>query len=243
MSINYNLDKYLKNQTIAPLQILTYIIEDKTKKTFEQLRKEIDNCNVYLTRAQIEDFLTEQKKKNTKSLTAKKHNINPYTLKFFRRYINTLKGKTLALLNLIEKLGKKELESIEELINKLDITIIDKEFISCEDIERIIFPTIYNILDIFEKNKAANTPETYLTFTDPLNIIINKGGCERDLYPSQELQINYVAQNYIPGYVPLSQNQINNTKKTKGSNLEKWTKFTIENLSPEKPPKTFIKQI
>lgn len=202
----------------------------KDKETKERLK------NKKTRPKKFSDWTEEDKNSLNQELidtkTAQKYIFDSYILEYFQTYISTLKTKTLILLHIVEKLGNCEFDLIKNALINLDITILKGKFISYNDLERILIPTIHNIRNLLEKTKAANTLETYLDFNLPFY--------ENELYPSANLQSNNIYQNNLPGYIPLSKKQIKDITQKERENIKYWTKTLTEKTETEEKTKVLI---
>ena len=137
-------------------------------------------------------------------LALKKYEFEPYTLEYFKKYIKIVRKKVLILLDIIEKIGNKEVSAIGNIMEDLDIVLDKKGNILKEDIERLIKPTIANINILNDKLNKANDLSTYLTFKISRQSIYRNDFSENELYPLPSLQDKHYLGFNREEYVPLS---------------------------------------
>ena len=154
-----------------------------------------------------DEEITQWKQNFADSLMVKRYYFEPYTLEYFKRYSNIVRKKALLLLSIIEKIGNKDYMSIQDLIIDLDINIDEEGNILKDDINRLIIPTIYNINVLTEKVTQANNLDTYLTFKMSKHSLYRDDWSEKEIYPSESIQIKNLYYDHVKGNVRLSNNQ------------------------------------
>lgn len=185
------IEKYLEQK---------FIEEDpKLKKRIESPRPKRSKNITEWTKQDIENSSQEF----ADDISAARYCFKPYTLEYFNRYISIVRNKVNILLSLIEKIGNKDIQPIQELLTKLDIVLDENGNILKSDIIRLITPTVYNINNLDEKITRANDLSTYLTFKMSKHYGFSEGGA----YPNQSIQINSLEHDYIQGNIRLSENQ------------------------------------
>lgn len=132
------------------------------------------------------------------------------------------------LLNIIEKIGNRDIISIQNLITELDIQLDENGNISKEDIIRLITPTVYNIEKLNEKVAKANDLSTYLTFKMSKNSLHKYGWSEGEIYPSSSIQIKNLYYDHVRGNVPLSSNQKSELEQEQRRSMKKLAKMLID---------------
>lgn len=140
-------------------------------------------------------------------LSIARYCFEPYTLKYFHRYTDILRYKILLLLNIIEKISTKKSASIQDILDDLDIILDENGNITKQDIIRLLTPTIHNIQNYDQKINRANDLNTYLTFKESIHSLMRDGFSEKELYPSETLQIKNLWYDNIKGNINLSDRQ------------------------------------
>ena len=143
------MEQYVKLRTIAKT------LEGLLGRRLKDIKSEIDNFQVGITEDDIKNYLNSKFEENDNDLKksvengyatddekikALKYKYNPETLIYFKEYISRLKLKTKALLYLIEKISKGEIDDIQADLADLDVIIVNG--ISDSDIKRLIMPVI-----------------------------------------------------------------------------------------------------
>lgn len=117
-----------------------------------------------------------------------RYQFEPYTLKYFNKYIEIIKRKLLTLLDIIEKIGNKDVAPIQDYLTELDVVLDETGNVSKEDIIRLLTPTYYNFMALREKVEKANDLSTYLTLKMSIHSLMREGLLESDIYPRVTLQ-------------------------------------------------------
>lgn len=208
------MEQYVKLRTIAKT------LEGLLGRRLKDIKSEIDNFQVGITEDDIKNYLNSKFEENDNDLKksvensyatddekikALKYKYNPETLIYFKEYISRLKLKTKALLYLIEKISKGEIDDIQADLADLDVIIVNG--ISDSDIKRLIMPVIYNIHVLREKSNKANHLSTYLNNKIYYNGY-TIGNDVKDCYPDNSLQIKSFYNDLDEGNVKLSSHQI-----------------------------------
>ena len=81
---------------------------------------------------------------------------------FYERYIAATKDRALTLLNILKSISQGESKNIAELIDSLDIELNKDGDIRIFSLERLLFPTVWNIDDLLKIVEEANKPESYV---------------------------------------------------------------------------------
>ena len=118
------IDEIKKKVTNAQIMVSEeQIVEYLGKKFAEEepeLKKRIESPKPRRNRNLIEmnyvDIL-DSTQEFVDSLNASKYYFEPYTLKYFRVYSSIVRKKALLLLNIIEKIGNRDCESIQNLLS------------------------------------------------------------------------------------------------------------------------------
>lgn len=203
-------------QIIVTKNQIKSFLEKRLEEENPELIKKIECPKTEKTNNIIKNFdeTFENYEKNFSDYWSKRrYDFEPYTLKYFEKYTNIIRNKTLVLLNIIEKIGNRDSISIQDFIIDLDIQLDKNGNISKEDIVRLITPTIYNINLLNEKIDQANDLSTYLTFKISEYSLFREGFSENEIYPNQSLQVKNLCYDYLPGNVTLSNNQRNELRK------------------------------
>lgn len=160
-------------------------------------------------------------------ISSQRYCFKPYTLDYFHRYTTIIRNKINILLNIIEKIGNKDIQPIQERLTELDIVLDENGNVLKSDIIRLITPTVYNINKLEEKLSKANELSTYLTFKISQQSLYEDGFFE-EIYPSQSIQINSLRYDYIQGNVRLSENQRKTLEEERSKSLKKSAEFICD---------------
>lgn len=160
-------------------------------------------------------------------LSLHKYSFDPYTLDYYNKYIDIVKRKALLLINIIDKVGRKDIVDIKDVIDDLDINLNENGDISKEDINRLIFPTVFNIQRLNAKVEEANNLDTYLYIKISKQSLVRNGFSEDELYPNKELQTKNIVCNYEWGDVELSQRQKQQLQNKMKENIKSVTKLLL----------------
>lgn len=258
-----NFETYFKdsNRKYYDSKYIITILESILGKKLDEIKKEVKNAKVSVTKEEITEFLEKRFEEDPKlkkriessrpkrsnnigkwtdedienasqefgdELSAGRYYFEPYTLKYFNKYSNIVRKKALQLLNIIEKIGNKNVSSAQDFIVDLDIQIDEKGNIKKEDIIRLITPTVYNIKVLNEKILKANDLSTYLTFKESKHSLLRDDISEGEIYPSSSLQIKNLYYDHVRGNVPLSSNQITELRKVQSRSMKKGAKILID---------------
>ncbi len=135
-----------------------------------------------------DEEIKEQGQAIADSIAIGRYQFEPYTLKYFNKYIGIVRSKLLTLLDIIEKIGNKNVTSVQDFMTELDIVLDENGNIPKEDIIRLLTPTIYNFLNLNKKVEEANELSTYLTFKMSEHSLMRDGWSESEVYPQKSLQ-------------------------------------------------------
>ncbi len=233
-------------------QSIITILEELCDCKLDEIKNGVNNAKVVVTNEQIKEYLDNKLAvenprlkmriedpnylKNLEfsnsaqtfvdSLAILRYNYQPYTLEYFKTYTDIVRRKALLLLNIIEKIGHNDTETIQDLITNLDINLDEKGNILSTDINRLVTPTVYNINTLLTKVNEANNLETYLTFKMSKNYIYKEDLDEAEMYPTESIQIPDLFCDYFEGNVPLSSNQ----KKELQENHNKSNKHLVKDF-------------
>jgi len=219
------------NQIIVTKEQIESYLEQKFIEEDPELKKRIERPRPKRSRNIAE--WTKQDIENSSqefvdNLSVARYCFEPYTLEYFNRYTVIVRNKVNILLSLIEKIGNKDIQLIQEWLTELDIVLDEKGNVLKSDIIRLITPTIYNINDLEEKLSKANDLSTYLTFKMSKDSLYKEGLSEREVYPSQSIQIKSTYYDYIQGNVRLSERQRNELEKEESKNRKKIVKLLLD---------------
>ena len=251
---NINFETYFienENKYYDPKVIIS-ILEDFLGKPIDEIKKDVNDNQIVVTKEQIENYL-EQKfieedpelKKRIESprpkqdiedssqefvddISVGRYCFEPYTLEYFNKYTTIVRNKANLLLNLIEKIGNKDSQTIQEMLTDLDITLDENGNILKSDIIRLITPTVYNINDLNEILLKANDLSTYLTFKMSKHSLYRNGLSEGEIYPTQSIQIKDLYHDYIKGNVSLSENQKSVLREQQSRSSKKLVKMLLD---------------
>jgi len=158
-----------------------------------------------------------------------KYAYDPYTYKYYQRYIILLKNKCVKFFELIDLLVTKSLhktynEKTTQLMLEFDIVLNENYKISSIDLFRIVEPFIYNINELRKYLKIANDLETYFKEkkSSELNETLKDGNPESSLYPTDNLQVKDAYYIDLAGYIPLTKKQKEQIKKEKEDAFNSW---------------------
>lgn len=209
------IEEFLNNKFIEENNELKTRIENPTPRQFKNI--------LDWTKKDIEDSSQEF----FDNLNALRYRFEPYTLKYFKKYVTIVRKKATLLLDIIEKIGYKDYMSIQETLANLDIQLDDNGNILREDIIRLITPTIYNINELNKKIEEANDLSTYLTFKMSKHSLYRDGFSEEEIYPEQSIQTKNLHYDYIQGNIPLSNNQRKKLEERQRKNRKKCARLII----------------
>lgn len=216
VNVTYNqIIEHLNNKLINDEPELFKRIEERKKS--EKIM--VNDKSIKSTIQMTQDFVD--------SLSLYKYSFNPYTLDYFNKYINIVKSKALLLINIIDKIGRKDIKDIRDIIADLDINLNEDGDISKEDISRLIFPTIFNLQKLNTKVDEANNLDTYLSFKISKQSLARNGFVESEIYPNKELQVKNISYDYEWGDVELSENQKQQLRDEMKKNIYCATKMLL----------------
>ena len=112
----------------------------------------------------------------------------PYTLYYYKKYVNILKHKSLKIYEIIDSISKNLGKEIEDVLIDLDISLDDNGNILYSDVIRLKEAFIAITLGLIRKVDQANNLDTYLDNKISLDGIYRNGLSESEVYPSSELQ-------------------------------------------------------
>lgn len=209
-----------KRVTVTAEKIESYL-EQRFIEEDPELKKRIDSSknkrsgNVgEWSKKDIEDYSQEF----ADELAAGRYYFEPYTLEYFNRYTDIVRNKVNTLLNIVNGLANKEVESVKEQIEELDINISSDGKVSKDDIIRLIIPIVANIKMLEEKVEKANDLSTYLTFKESKHTLLKDGWSESEIYPASSLQIQSEMNDWRDDNVKLSNNQKKILQKSQEKN-------------------------
>lgn len=232
MSINEVID-YIKN---ADVQLTEQKIKNYLREKFEQDDSDLDMRQKNMKRLNgdptkwTEEDIQNASQQFVDGLAAIKYQYDPYTLEYFKKYIDILKEKSLALFEIVNKiqniaLGKindeNEINQIISLLSEYDIKILENGNIYYQDLIRLITPLVENVLELREKVEIANSLETYLSFKVSKHSLYKDGFTEDDIYPKRALQVKAYEFD-TKGYIRLSHKQREVLQKENLDNFSAW---------------------
>lgn len=232
MSINEVID-YIKN---ADVQLTEQEIKNYLREKFEQDDSELDMRQKNRKRLNgdptkwTEEDIQNASQQFVDDLAAVKYQYDPYTLEYFKKYIDILKEKSLSLFEIVNKiqniaLGKindeDEINKIIRLLSEYDIKILENGNIYYQDLIRLLTPLVENVLELKEKVECANSLETYLSFKISKHSLYKDGFTEDDIYPKRALQVKAYEFD-TKGYIRLSHKQREVLQKENLDNFSAW---------------------
>lgn len=232
MSINEVID-YIKN---ADVQLTEQEIKNYLREKFEY-----DDSELYMRQKNrkrlngeptkwTEEDIQNASQQFVDDLAAIKYQYDPYTLEYFKKYIDILKEKSLSLFEIINKiqdiaLGKinneDEINKIISLLSEYDIKILENGNIYYQDLIRLLTPLVENVIELKEKVESANSLETYLSFKISKHSLYKDGFTEEDIYPKRSLQVKAYEFD-TKGYIRLSHKQREIIQKENLDNFSAW---------------------
>ena len=184
---NYLEENYIKKHPGAKERLIRYRNDKKNENGF---RRDKDFVEMFMLELEFESQM-----------------YDPYTLEYFKKYINILKKKCNNLIRIIDGLIDETIPP--ELLKELDINLDENGNILMDDVLRISKPFIYNFNELKEMVNKANSLETYLNFKISLDDVYRNGFSEDELYPGEKLQDEYAEMfsKSKNGYIPLTEKQ------------------------------------
>lgn len=214
------------NVTVTEYQIRIFLIDTLAKENpYLEARLENPRKNIDLVTCTQQDIL-ESYQNFRDDLDFARYDYEPYTLKYYKKYIRRLKYRISKLLYIIENIGIKNYNAIQDDLLDLDIILDSNNNILKSDIIRLITPTIYNIEKLEEKTNEANNLSTYLTNKISLHDPDKNGRLGEGRYPSKTLQMKNLFYCDLNGYVNLTEKQKQECKKLDN----KITKVLVDDL-------------
>lgn len=220
-----------KRVTVTAEQIESYLEQkfiEESPKLKERLQKTRPNRSENIEEMTRQD-IKDKANRFADELAAGRYYFEPYTLEYFNRYTDIVRNKVNTLLNIVSGLANKEVESVKEQIEELDINISSDGKVSKDDIIRLIIPIVANINILKEKVEKANDLSTYLTFKESKHTLLKDGWSETEIYPISSLQIQSEMNDWRDDNVKLSNNQKKILKKSQQRN-RKMIADTLKNI-------------
>ena len=224
-------DEIYHTQIVVSEEQITAYLEKKFEEEAPELKRRLESPKPKRSGnigAWTEEDIKASSQRFIDDFHAQRYYFEPYTLEYFKRYSNIVRNKVLLLLNIIEKIGNKDFLSIQDFMSEPDIQLDENGNILREDIIRLIAPTLYNIDQFKEKVTKANDLSTYLTFQISKDSLYKKGLSEREIYPTESLQIKNLYYDYIKGNVPLSNNQKVELEDQQDRSMKKIAKILLD---------------
>lgn len=153
-----------------------------------------------------------------KQLQQSKYRFNAIDLRYFKDCFKIYKEKCLKLCEIIEML-RGRIDVDKELFKSLDISY-NSDYVSGEDVDRILKPLIHNYCKAYEVQTRANNLNTYLTTTIDEHRMAMDGVSYWEIIPSKDLQIKsgIIVNNKC--FVDLTERQKQELEKEKEANFE-----------------------
>lgn len=221
------------NQIVVTREQIEKYLEQKFIEEDPELKKRIESPRPKRSRNIAEwtkQDIDNSSQEFVDNLSVARYYFEPYTLEYFNRYTAIIRNKINVLLNLIEKIGNKDIKTIQEWLTELDIVLDENGNVLKSDIVRLITPTVYNINDLDEKLSKANDLSTYLTFKMSKHSLYKDGFSEGEVYPSQSIQIKSTYYDYIQGNVRLSERQRNELEEEESKSRKKLVKILLDDI-------------
>lgn len=197
--------------TISADEIIEYM-DKKRQEKYSQLELQ-NKTNDKISPVSLPEDAKEEEKAQyfVNELADYKYRFEPYTLEYFKKYVDILKIKCSSLLKLLEYLDKRKSMEISkdewQAILDLDIRVNEEGNIYWEDINRLSEAMVYNILDLYEKVKKGNNPSTYLDFKISKEKLYRDSVFESEIYPRKELQLNDTIVGSSKEFIALTEKQ------------------------------------
>lgn len=210
--------------TISADEIIEYM-DKKRQEKYSQLELQ-NKTNDKISPVSLPEDAKEEEKAQyfVNELADYKYRFEPYTLEYFKKYVDILKIKCSSLLKLLEYLDKRKSMEISkdewQAILDLDIRVNEEGNIYWEDINRLSETMVYNILGLYEKVKKGNDPSTYLDFKISKEKLYRDGVFESEIYPKKKLQLNDTIVGSSKEFIALTEKQ--GPVKKLVSNKNKW---------------------
>lgn len=223
--------KVNSTQVVVSKEQITEYLEKTFEKEDPELKKRIESPKPKRSGNIVEWTIEDMKASSQElvdDLSAGRYYFEPYTLEYFKKYSNIVRNKALLLLDMIEKIGKKDCMSIQDLMKELDIQLDENGNVLKEDIIRLITPVVYNINKLNEKVTEANDLSTYLTFKMSKHSLYRDGWSEREIYPTESLQIKNLYYDYMKDNVPLSNNQRRKLEQQQRRSMKIFAKILLD---------------
>lgn len=195
----------------------------------ERMEKPKPNSKISLGKHSVKDIL-ESTQDFMDKLEYERYEYEPYALKYYKKYTNILKSKINRLLYIIENIGIKKYNAIQNELLDLDIVLDNNGNILKSDIIRLITPTVYNIEKLEEKINEANNLSTYLTNKISLHKLYKEGCSEEEIYPTKSLQTKNLYNGNLPGEVKLSDNQKQELREKQSKSIKIMAKVLVDDL-------------
>ena len=173
-------------------EICHYIAEANVNLTDEEISKYIGNKYIEEMPEGIGSF-------------KEKYQFEPYTVVYFKNYINVLKTKCNNLIKIVDGIVDRKI--LSDTLVKLDIVLNNQGNIQMSDVTRIVEPFVFNFNKLRDMVERANNLDTYLDFKISLDNVQKKGYSESELYPSEDLQNSHFEFEGEEGFIPYTKEQ------------------------------------
>ncbi len=180
------------NGYMIPSNVVKRIIESEMALPYEYIPMCINDSRISLTESKIKKYCLRNLLK-----------YHPETLEYYRKMISIYKHRTIELLEIIDLLGRINIDSNEKNIDirKLntlaeyyDLMINRHGEIYYKDLERILNPFLYNMYKLLNYSLEANDIENYS----------NSKTQKDNKYPTTSLQSRDIVDE---GLIPLTEKQ------------------------------------
>jgi len=143
-------------------------------------------CITLTGKQEDENLIKKSWERFKKQIERSKYKFNSIDLKYFSDCFKIYKGKCLKLCFVIEMLQRR-IRTNRELLKSLDISY-NADFVSSEDVDRIIKPLITLYLRSMDVQSKAENLNTYLTVTLDPTSMHRDGISYSECLPSEDLQ-------------------------------------------------------
>ncbi len=222
---------YCENQTIDITEDeIKAFLKEKAKEAGIDMDEHIPSCRIVFTGTEKDDRLIKQSAERFgKQLARSKFEFNAIDLKYFKDSFKIYKTKCLKLCEIIEML-RGCIPVDRQLLKDLDISY-NADYVSSEDVDRIMNPLINCYLKACETKFKAEYLNTYLTKTLNVTSMQHDGVSYGECLPSTELQFKRYASfgpTHPELFVELTEKQKQQIKKKEMDNIKAGAEFICE---------------
>ena len=216
--------EYCENTTLnVNFSKINEFLKEKAKEAGIDMDEDLgDSGWVTLTgKQEDENLVAKSLVRFKKQIERSKYEFNSIDLKYFSDCFKVYKAKCLKLCLVIEMLQRR-IRTNRELLKSLDISY-NADFVSSEDVDRIIKPLITLYLRSIEIQRKAENLNTYLTVTLNPTSMQHDGVSYSECLPSEDLQWTQApmyATKHPELFVELTEKQKEQIKQREKANWE-----------------------